>query len=184
MKIPGLLNKSLFILLLLLLSVSKSYTQTDAFQQSGTSMVPPQENIFIIRPHWAVGFQTGLLSGVGIGVQYHSQSRISLQVVAGGYSIDATQAFSMGAEIQMDFDVTNFERLYGFVGGGYHSYKSNTRASDKESLSDPFRLGAGVGYDYAITEKIVFVGSLALTYYTKTHDFFPVPQLGLFYHFR
>ena len=156
--------------------------QTDASPASGgTTIAGYEESILLAHPRWAVGAQLGFVSGTGIGVRYHSLSRFSLQGVFGGFKVGKTKALSLGMELQFDFDAMPYNRFYGIIGGSINSYKSD---QPDEQLNDPSRFGAGAGYEYSLSEKIVLMGSLVVTYYAKSGDLFPIPQIGVFYNFR
>lgn len=140
----------------------------------------PQENIFTYKPRWGVGLQAGLLSGIGLGVRYHPVGRFAAQLVGGGIKLKDNFNASFGLEGQFDLDVMDQSRLYAMLGFGYYT----NGADDSTKLVDPLRIGAGIGYEWAISTKMVFYGSLNFTYFLDSGDFWPLPQLGIFYYFK
>jgi hypothetical protein len=181
MSIRRFLTVIFFSVLQCTLGATVCHAQTDAAPLAQGSMAGSEESLLLVRPRWAVGAQVGLASGIGIGVRYHSDSRFSLQGVVGGFKVGDTQAASLGMEVQFDFDVMPASRFYGICGGSYNSYKTNP---PEQLLKDRLRFGAGAGYEFSMSEKLVFTGSLIITYYTKSNDLFPIPQIGMFYNFR
>lgn len=139
-----------------------------------------EENIFTYKPRWGVGMQAGLLSGIGLGVRFHPVSRFAAQLIGGGIKLGDRFYASVGAEGQFDLDVMSDSRLYALLGLGYYS----NGGDDDKKLKDPFRLGLGIGYEWAISSKMVFYGSLDFTYFPDSGGFLPLPQVGIFYYFK
>jgi len=142
--------------------------------------VPAQENIFTYKPRWGVGIHGGLLSGIGLGVRFHPDSRFSAQLVGGGIKLEEDFYATLGAEGQFDLDVMDASRLYALLGLGWYQDGKD----DDEEGDNTVRIGAGIGYEWAVSSKMVFLGSLNFTYFTKTGVFWPLPQFGLFYYFK
>jgi hypothetical protein len=141
---------------------------------------PASDNIFTYKPRWGVGVHAGLLSGIGLGVRFHPVGRLSAQLVGGGIKIDENFYASIGTEGQFDLDVMEGSRLYALLGFGWYQ---DTKDDDAEG-DNPLRLGAGIGYEWAVSSKMVFLGSLNFTYFLKSGDFWPMPQIGIFYYFK
>jgi hypothetical protein len=139
-----------------------------------------QLNIFLYKPRWGVGLQFGLLSGTGLAVRFHPESRFSAQLAAGGIKISESMLWSVGAEGQFDFDIMKDSRFYGLVALGYHSVKDST----EQKLDATFRVGFGIGYEWAISSKAVCFITLPFVYWVDAQNFYPFPQAGIIYYFR
>jgi hypothetical protein len=178
-------------IILFILGLQFSPAQTPAPPASGgselslTSAPEDQEpdNIFTYRPRWGVGIQAGLLSGSGLGVRYHPLGRFAGQFVAGGFTASKKFIWSFGFEGQFDFDVMKQSRFYGLAGFGVYSTGTDDSTSEAK-LKAPVRLGLGIGYEWAMNNKMVFYIDLMFTYFAKESDFLPLPQIGMFYYFR
>ncbi len=140
---------------------------------------------------FGVGAQAGLMSGMGIGVRVHPMGRMSVQIAGGAISGGEGVAASVGAEGQFDFDWRDRSRFYGFVGLGYYTngeeeltVAAGTWEQGKEDprLKSPFRAGIGLGYEWDISNVLIFSASVAFTYFSEGM-FLPLPQLGLYYMF-
>jgi hypothetical protein len=151
-------------------------------KDAGTEVKAAQtiDNIFTYKPRWGVGVHGGLLSGMGLGVRFHPQSRFSAQLVGGGIKIEDDLLATIGAEGQFDLDVMAASRLYALVGLGWYQDKRG----DDEWGDNRWRIGAGIGYEWAISSKMVFLTSLNFTYFTNDGSFWPLPQAGIFYYFK
>lgn len=138
-----------------------------------------------------VGAQAGLMSGMGLGVRVHPAGRFSVQLAGGALSGGESVMASVGAEGQYDFDWRERSRFYGFVGLGFYTNgeeelteSAGTWAIGKEDprLKSPFRAGVGIGYEWDISNVLIFSASVAFTYFSEG-QFLPLPQLGLYYMF-
>lgn len=151
-------------------------------EQLAPAAAPENEdiNIFLYKPRWGVGMQFGFLSGTGIAVRFHPESRFSAQFVAGGIKLSETMLWSFGVEGQFDFDIMADSRFYGLVGLGYHSVEKG----DEQKLDAIFRVGLGIAYEWAISTKAVCFISLPFIYFIDPQQFYPFPQAGIIYYFR
>ncbi|MFZ1730235.1 MAG: hypothetical protein WBQ23_07525 [Bacteroidota bacterium] len=140
---------------------------------------------------FGVGAQAGLMSGMGLGVRIHPIGRMSVQVAGGALSGGESVMASAGIEGQFDFDWRERSRFYGFVGMGYYTngeeeltVAAKTWAPGKEDprLKSPFRAGVGIGYEWDISNVLIFSASVAFTYFSEG-AFIPLPQVGLYYMF-
>lgn len=143
------------------------------------------------KMRFGVGAQAGLMSGMGIGVRVHPAGRMSVQVAGGALSGGESVMASFGAEGQYDFDWRERSRFYGFIGFGYYTNgeeelteAAGTWAPGKEDprLKSPFRAGLGIGYEWDLSNVLIFSASVAFTYFSEG-QFLPLPQLGLYYMF-
>ena len=172
---------AVLISLIMLQVVSAQETEkTEPATDPTVTQSTQQDNIFTYKPRWGVGLQTGLLSGIGLGVRYHPRGRFAAQFVGGGIKLKDNFNASFGLEGQFDLDVMDESRLYALLGFGFYT----NGADDDSKLKDPLRIGVGVGYEWAISTKMVFYGSLNFTYYLDSGDFWPLPQVGIFYYFK
>lgn len=137
-----------------------------------------------VAPYYGVGFQLGFVSGVGFSFRYTSPQRYALELNAGYITAGKNRAwYSVGAEVQYQFDNSLDSRFYGLAGLGYY-------ADDKDSvgnvLSYPTRLGLGVGYEWFISRAAALTVEAPLTFFIGELgvQVFPTPQLGIIYYFR
>ncbi|MCX8052042.1 MAG: DUF481 domain-containing protein [Chlorobi bacterium] len=135
-------------------------------------------------PYYGVGFQLGFATGVGFSFRYTSPRRFALELNAGYITAGKNRAwYSVGAEVQYQFDNSLDSRFYGFAGLGYY-------ADDKDSvgnvLSYPTRLGLGVGYEWFISRAAALSLEAPLTFFIGEPgvQVFPTPQFGIVYYFR
>jgi hypothetical protein len=140
---------------------------------------------------FGVGAQAGLMSGMGLGVRIHPIGRMSVQIAGGAISGGESVAASVGMEGQFDFDWRDRSRFYGFVGMGYYTngeeeltLAAKTWEPGKEDprLKSPFRAGIGLGYEWDISNVLIFSACVGFTYFSEGM-FLPLPQIGLYYMF-
>lgn len=138
---------------------------------------------------FGVGAQAGLMSGMGVGIRVHPVGRMSVQVAGGALSGGESVMASAGIEGQFDFDWRDRSRFYGFVGMGYYTngendltYEEWLAKNEDKRLKSPFRAGIGLGYEWDISNVLIFSASVAFTYFSEG-AFIPLPQVGLYYMF-
>jgi hypothetical protein len=163
---------------LLLLSASDLRAQTD-----------DGKGYFEEGMHFGVGAQAGLMSGMGVGVRVHPAGRMSVQVAGGALSGGEGVMASFGIEGQYDFDWRGRSRFYGFVGMGYYTngeeeltFEEWQQGKEDPRLKSPFRAGLGLGYEWDISNVLIFSANIAFTYFSEGM-FLPLPQVGLYYMF-
>ncbi len=166
------------------LLVFSAETQTAQAQSS-------DNDYYMSSARWGVGAQAGLMSGMGVGVRYHPRGRFGLQLAGGGISGGEGLAATVGIEGQFDFDWRDRSRFFGFVGMGYYTngeeeltVADGTWEPGKEDprLESPFRAGVGLGYEWDISNALIFTANVAFTYFSSG-SFLPLPQIGLYYLF-
>ncbi|MDX9758934.1 MAG: hypothetical protein RBU27_07205 [Bacteroidota bacterium] len=149
------------------------------------------DDYYTSKLRFGVGAQAGLMSGMGLGVRVHPAGRMSVQLAGGAFSGGDAVTGSVGIEGQFDFDWRERSRFYGFVGMGYYTNgeeelteAAGTWAPGKEDprLKSPFRAGVGLGYEWDISNVLIFSASVAFTYFSQG-QFLPLPQFGLYYMF-
>ncbi len=149
------------------------------------------DNYYAEQMRFGVGAQAGLMSGMGVGVRVHPVGRLSAQIAGGAFSGGEGVMASVGAEGQFDFDYRDRSRFYGFIGLGYYTNgeeeltdAAGTWEPGKEDprLDSPFRAGIGLGYEWDISNVLIFSASVAFTYFSEGM-FLPLPQVGLYYMF-
>jgi hypothetical protein len=138
--------------------------------------------------YFAVGLNVGLLSGAGLAGRVSFPGGFSAQAAFFIVSVpgdDYGTHFNIGGEAQYAFARTNSGRLYSVLGLGYYSTsRSDSARSGQEAIANPFRIGVGLGYEWFTTRNFVISTALAVTLFTATGDFVPVPEIGFFYYFR
>lgn len=144
---------------------------------------PVERNIFETTNLWGVGGYGGLLSGIGLSCRYHPMGRVGFQLTAGAIKF-SDMMYDFGLEAQFDFDSQGRTRFYGYIGGGYYYFAKEDSSKQKTNrLKAPGRLGLGIAYEWAVSEKLVFNANLAFTYFTNG-DILPLPQIGIYYYFN
>jgi hypothetical protein len=165
---------------LILVSASPACAQTEG-----------RNDYYTQTTRFGVGAQAGLMSGMGIGARVHPAGRLSVQLAGGALSGGESVMASVGLEGQFDFDWRDRSRFYGFIGMGYYSngeeeltVAAGTWEQGKEDprLKSPFRAGLGIGYEWDISNVLIFSASVAFTYFSEG-QFLPLPQVGLYYMF-
>lgn len=146
-------------------------------------------NFYMSSAHWGVGAQAGLMSGMGVGVRYHPRGRFCAQLTGGGISGGDGLAAAIGIEGQYDFDWRERSRFFGFVGMGYYTngeeeltFEEWEQGKEDPRLESPFRAGVGLGYEWDISNTLIFTANVAFTYFSSG-SFLPLPQIGLYYLF-
>lgn len=175
---------SIFLSSLLLLLVTNQSLSTLADTTALPFVVKPiEQNIFQTSNLWGVGGYGGLMSGIGLSCRYHPIGRVGFQLTAGAIKFDDLM-YDFGLEAQFDFDSQGRTRFYGYIGGGFYNYTKQDSGKAKENrLKAPGRLGLGIAYEWAVSEKLVFNANLAFTYFTNG-DILPLPQIGIYYYFN
>lgn len=137
--------------------------------------------------YYAVGLHASLLSGFGLSARASFPGGFAGQVAFIALSVPGetySTHFNVGGEVQYAFTRGSSGRLYSLLGMGYYHTGSDREDLPGNRIANPFRIGIGVGYEYFTTRNIVLAFSGAITYFTSTSEFFPVPQFGFFYYFR
>lgn len=176
----------LLILPIVAFALLFAFQSTAEAQDGGT-----ERPYYMQKARWGVGAQAGLMSGMGVGVRFHPQGRFQVQIAGGAISGGEGLAAAVGIEGQLDFDWRDRSRFYGFVGMGYYTngedeltIEDGTWAPGKEDprLDSPFRAGVGLGYEWDISNTLIFSASVAFTYFSEG-TFLPLPQIGVYYLF-
>ncbi len=153
---------------------------------SGGTMQQQEEDIFKTKTLWGVGGYGGLLSGIGLSVRFHPAGRFCVQLTGGAMKFNELM-YNAGLEAQFDFDSKGRSRFYGYLGGGYYNivreFDKNGTKEKENRLAAPARLGLGIAYEWAISEKLVFNLNAAFTYFTDG-TILPLPQIGFYYYFN
>jgi len=161
----------------LMITNTLSFSQTETTKDSTAQQ---RTNVFGEKARWGVGLHAGLLSGWGLGVRYHPIGRMSLQAVGFAWKTSDYLISSFGVEGQFDLDIMDWSRFYTYVGTGFYS----NGKSNGDELKSPFRVGAGIAYEWGITGKLVLNLNLGFTYFARSSEFWPSPQSALVYYFR
>lgn len=141
------------------------------------------------KMRFGVGAQAGLMSGMGLGVRIHPAGRMGVQLAGGAISGGESVAASIGIEGQYDFDWRDRSRFFGFVGMGYYTngeeeltFEEWEQGKEDPRLNSAFRAGIGIGYEWDISNVLIFSANIAFTYFSEGM-FLPLPQIGLYYLF-
>jgi hypothetical protein len=176
--------KHRFLVLTIAILSLITLTTMQVHAQSGS-----KKGYYTEQLRFGVGAQAGLMSGMGVGVRIHPIGRMSVQLAGGAISGGEGVAASVGAEGQFDFDWRDRSRFYGFIGMGYYTngendltYEEWLAKKEDPRLRSPFRAGLGFGYEWDISNVLIFSASVAFTYFSEGM-FLPLPQVGLYYMF-
>lgn len=162
-------------------------------QFSTTPPPPPAETMstvgqdFLHNSYYAVGLNVGLLSGAGLAARASWPAGWAAQFAFFAMSVPGEKYgthFNIGGELQYAFSRTNSGRLYSLFGLGYYDTSYQDTAYSGNAIANPFRTGLGIGYEYFTSPNFVISLSGAITFFPTTGEFFPVPELGLFYYFK
>lgn len=137
--------------------------------------------------YFAVGVSAGLLSGAGLAARLSLPGGSAFQLAFLPVSVPGekyTTHFNIGVEGQYSFVQSNSGRLYGLVGMGYYGTWSDRPDLTGNVIESPFRMGIGVGNEFFVSPNFVFALSGAIAYFPRTSEFFPLPEIGLFYYFK
>jgi hypothetical protein len=138
--------------------------------------------------YYAVGLNIGLLSGSGLAARASFPGGLAGQMAFFAVSVPGDKYsthFNIGGELQYSFSRNRSGRLYSLLGlGFYDTGYQDTTFGDGSAIANPFRIGIGIGYEYFTSPNFVISISGAITYFPTTSEFFPLPELGLFYYFK
>ena len=159
------------------------------FMLAASPLQAQYDDYYTSKLRFGVGAQAGLMSGMGLGVRVHPAGRMSVQLAGGALSGGEAVTASVGIEGQFDFDWRDRSRFYGFVGMGYYTNGENELTLEESQagkedprLKSPFRAGLGLGYEWDISNVLIFSASVVFTYFSQG-QFLPLPQFGLYYMF-
>jgi hypothetical protein len=138
-------------------------------------------NSTVITDHvFGLGLSVNLATGSGFAFKHHLPNiPFAYQITGYGWKSGFT-AWSIGAEVQYDLFVQPEGRLYAVAGASRYWYSSEDGGS---TLNDPNRLGIGVGFELALTDKFGVALSLMLTSFQPSGDLLPLPGAGAFIYF-
>ena len=177
---------TLLVFAILLASVAPLAAQIQ--EATAVPITTPQEERDLYKDRetlWAIGLHGGLLSGMGLGLRMNYSQRFGFQLVGGAMTWKDKFVYSVGFEGQFDFDTAKRSRLYALAAVGfYDNGEEEPKPGDEDKrLKGPLRAGLGVGYEWAVSDKMVLMANGAFTYFSNG-SFLPLPQLGIFYYFR
>jgi hypothetical protein len=142
---------------------------------------------FLNNSYYAVGLNVGLLSGAGLAARASWPAGWAGQFAFFALSVPGEKYgthFNLGGELQYAFNRNRSGRLYSLLGMGYYDTSYQDTAFSGNAIANPFRIGLGIGYEYFTTSNFVISLSGAITYFPTTSEFFPIPELGMFYYFK
>jgi len=160
---------------------------SDVEAQIDTSEALPGATVgsdFYNNTYFAVGLNASLLSGAGLSGRVSFPRGFSAQLSSFVISTGGVLFFNVGAEGQYAFTQGDVGRLYGLVGLGYYLSDREDTTKPGNRIASPFRLGAGVGYEWFTTRNISFNVALGFTWFVEESKVWPLPELGFHYYFR
>lgn len=185
------MNKNILLALFICANIAYAQTPDSTAVRTGTP-VTPTPPVVMSRDgasaeklnqssFFGIGAQLGFATGTGITVRYTDPRRYGAEFNFWYITLGKDKAFyDVGAEFQYQFDNSLDSRLYGVGGFGYYA---NSEGTKDNTLSGPFRIAFGVGYETFISRAaaIDFEGVLTI-FSDKT--VLPTPQIGICYYFR
>ena len=185
------MNKVILLLLIVYTGIIRAQTPDSSATRTGTPATP-MPPVIMSRDgasaeklnqstFFGIGGQVGFATGTGITIRYTDPRRYGAEVNFWYMTLGKDKAFyNVGAELQYQFDNSLDSRLYGVGGFGFYG---NSEGTTDNTLSGPFRIGIGVGYETFISRAaaIDFEGILTI-FSDKT--VLPTPQIGICYYFR
>ena len=159
---------------LALLSVGSASAQSG----STRSDVP---NSTVITDHiFGLGLNFNLATGSGFAFKHHLPViPFAYQIAGYGWKSGFT-AWCIGAELQYDLFTQPEGRLYVLGGASRYYYRADDGTS---TLDDMNRMGIGVGYEHAMSDKFGLAFSLTLTSFQPSGELLPLPGAGAFIYF-
>ncbi len=167
------------------------------FAQTGTVGTQEGDKTTLEQNVYGLGTNFSLMSGIGLSFKEHfAQSRFSY-MVTGYANVDKSggtgATYDYGVELQYDIYLKQETRFYAFTGASYFYQGgevstpdpvANVKQSIQNTLAGPTRLGAGAGFETAISSSVCFYANLSLTSFQPSGDLFMYPYGGLMIYFK
>jgi hypothetical protein len=165
--------------------------------QTGTVGTQEGDKTTLEQNVYGLGTNFSLMSGIGLSFKEHfAQSRFSY-MVTGYANVDKSggtgATYDYGLELQYDIYLKEETRFYAFAGASYF-YQGGVvstidpvagiKQSIQNSLAGPTRMGAGAGFETAISSSVCFYVNLSLTSFQPSGDLFMYPYGGLMIYFK
>jgi hypothetical protein len=148
--------------------------QTASTQEEAGSRVKFDNHVF------GIGAQASLSTGMGLSFKHHLAGvPLAYQITGGGFKTDDVTMASYGIETQYDFSVSNVDRVYAAAGYGYYLWREDGR-----ELEGPHRIAFGVGYERGYVGAVNISGSFLFTSFQPSGKLYPLPSIGIHYHFK
>ena len=165
---------SISVILCLMLSALNAEAQINVSDSSVPKPKHFSENVF------GVGLHASLVTGLGVSFRHRlAGTAVAYQINGGILKLGAVSYYDVGGEFQFDLSGSDQDRVYVIVGLGYY-YKGEL----VNSLSTPFRIGAGIGYEFPIAKQIGVSLGLTIMGFLPGGNILPLPQIGMHYFFK
>jgi len=182
----------IFSLSLLLTSFSER-----GFAQTGTVGTQEGDKTTLEQNVFGLGLNFSLMSGVGISFKEHFAKSPLSYMITGYANVDNSggngATYDYGMELQYDIYLKQQTRFYAFAGASYFYQGGSVQTVDpvagikqsiQNTLAGPTRLGAGAGFETAISSAICFYANLSLTSFQPSGDLFIYPYGGFMIYFK
>lgn len=196
-SITTLIKLSLFIFVIFNTNLALAYQEetntevntNDTLQNSSKEDIifdPGSENVVKavtqLEPRYYVGAGLGLTTGSGISFGMdRAYEGFSGEATAFLLKSNSLSIYSFGARIKYALIDNEKRHLYLNYGLSYNYWSVN---KNDNKLSSPFRTGLGLGYMQFFSNNFSYDVSILATYFTGDGSIYPVPQVGIQYHFR
>jgi hypothetical protein len=179
----------------ILFAVSMLAVTTTAFAQTG-SMQREDGKTSLVQAVYGMGTNFSLLSGMGFSFKEHfAHSQLSYMVTGYVWKDHSGATYDYGLELQYDIYIKDLTRFY--VLAGISQFYNGSRDTQFEPtsgqwnmmpetnhLDGPTRLGAGIGFETAISDALGFYSSLAVVSFQPSGDLQMLPSAGLMVYFK
>ena len=139
---------------------------------------------FYYQPAFGIGLNVGLVSGAGISGRGTFPGGFVAQGTFFVMTLSDWTHFNIGGEVQYSLIRNPDWRLYSLLGMGYYSSTTDDTTKPGNQIANPFRTGLGIGYEWFVGRQFVVSIAGALTYFPKTGEVLPIPEIGFFFYFR
>lgn len=129
-----------------------------------------------------VGTKLGLTSGSGVsfGID-RAFDEFSFEMNTFVLKTSNLSVYSIGGSVK--YALLDDEKRHIYVNYGL-SYNYWSSKENNNVLESPFRTGLGLGYMQFFSNNFSYDVSILATYFTGDGTIYPIPQIGIQYHFR
>lgn len=167
-------------------SAAAAQTQPDSTKPAATTAEPTGKTTPELMDQfnfWAVGLQGGLATGSGLSVRTTMMNRFAFEATGFVWSTGNIW-WNLGLEAQYLLDQAFDHRFYALGGVGYYFHANDLKDN---TLSAPFRIGVGIGYEWFFSPKACLAAEVPITFFPNDGGkmtILPLPQLQLMFYFR
>ena len=143
---------------------------------------------------YGLGTNFSLMSGIGLAFKEHfARSKWSYMLSGYVWKDNEGATYDYGLEVQYDIYLKQETRFYAFAGMSYFYDGSKVIRDDpitgisqsvQNQLAGPQRMGAGAGFETAISSAVCFYASISVTSFQPSGDLFIYPYGGLMIYFK